>query len=160
MPVLFSFTTCSHWGWYHVFTQLYPCKHKWLHIVGCILTQFFTWLKLLEMKMWGKTLEEIIWRSSAIECKTGSWWNFSRIVLNSKPQQVTGIDIQTSYMLNKNKQTKTKQTKTKTTKHASLFQKLWGILLPLIFIIIGGVFWGFLTSKNQLEVVIVYIGYV
>lgn len=81
-------------------------------------------------------------------------------MLNSKPQQVTGIDIQTSYMLNKNKQTKTKQTKTKTTKHASLFQKLWGILLPLIFIIIGGVFWGFLTSKNQLEVVIVYIGYV
>lgn len=107
MPVLFSFTTCSHWGWYHVFTQLYPCKHKRLHVVGCIHIQFFTWLKLLEMKMWGKILEEVIWRSSAIECNTGSWWNFSRIVLNSKPWQVTGIDIQTSYMLNKNEQTKT-----------------------------------------------------
>ena len=88
---------------------------------------FLSWLKLLEIKIWGKILEGIIWSSSAIERETGRWWNVCRIVFNSKPQVVTCTKMQTSIMFGffKTKTTKTKKPPKQTKNMLHCFRSCW-----------------------------------
>lgn len=129
-------------------TELYHMQSlgmvPWFHAVVSMWTQVttrcctYTYSVFLladvvgDKKSWGKSLEEMIWRSSAIERETGQWWNFSRIVFDSEPQVVTGTKMQANNVLEKLKQT-TANKQTKNMLHCFrscwAFYCLWSVLL-------------------------------